>query len=107
MLGFDLSHLSAGEVKHLLAEQFQDDHVVLAEALARTTRSHDVADERGPVLWPLLLQDLEGKKCVNKKNSSTNGLCVLINTQSPLTHLHQDHIQLCQVNSLFLKQKSR
>ena len=62
VLGLDLGHLPAGEVKHLLAEQLEDDHVVLAEALAGAAGPHDVADEGGPVLGPLLLQDLrEGR----------------------------------------------
>ena len=60
MLCLDLGHLSAGEVKHLLAEQLEDDHVVLTQALACATRAHDVTDEGGPVLGPLLLQDLPG-----------------------------------------------
>ena len=59
MLGLDLSHLAAGKVKDLLAEQLENDHVVLTKALAGTTRPDDVADECGPVLGPLLLQDLE------------------------------------------------
>lgn len=29
VLGLDLGHLSAGEVKYLLTEQLEDDHVVL------------------------------------------------------------------------------
>lgn len=58
MLGFDLGHLATGEVKHLLAQQFQDDHVVLAKALAGATGAHNVTDEGGPVLRPLLFQDL-------------------------------------------------
>ena len=62
MLGLDLGHLSTREVKHLLTEQLEDDHVVLTEALAGAAGSHDVTDERGPVLGPLLLQDLEGKE---------------------------------------------
>lgn len=69
VLGFDLSHLSTGEVEHLLAEQLQDDHVVLAEALACAACSHNVADERWPVLRPLLLQDL-GRKSVKEINTS-------------------------------------
>jgi len=60
VLGLDLGHLSTGEVKDLFAEQLEDDHVVLAEALAGAARAHDVADEGGPVLGPLLLQDLPG-----------------------------------------------
>ena len=58
MLGFDLGHLATGEVKNLLAEQFEDDHVVLTEALAGPTRAHDITDEGGPVFGPFLLQDL-------------------------------------------------
>lgn len=58
VLGLHLGHLAAGEVKNLLAEQFQDDHVVLTEALARPTRPHDVTDEGGPVFGPFLLQNL-------------------------------------------------
>lgn len=59
MFGLDLGHLATREVKHLLAEQLQNDHVVLTEALAGTTRPHNVTDEGGPVLGPLLLQDLQ------------------------------------------------
>ena len=58
MLGFDLGHLSAGEVEHLLAQQLQDDHVVLAQALAGAAGAHYVTDEGGPMLRPLLLKDL-------------------------------------------------
>lgn len=59
MLGLDLGHLAAGEVKDFLAEQLENDHVVLTKALAGTTGPHDVTDEGGPVLGPLLLQDLQ------------------------------------------------
>lgn len=59
VLGLHLRHLATGEVKDLLAEQLQDDHVVLTEALAGPTRAHDVADEGGPVFGPFLLQDLK------------------------------------------------
>lgn len=58
MLGLDLSHLATGEIKDLLAEQLEDDHVVLTKALAGATRPDNVADEGGPVLRPLLLEDL-------------------------------------------------
>lgn len=58
MLCLDLGHLAAGEIKDLFAEQLEDDHVVLTEALARATRPDNVADEGGPVLGPLLFQDL-------------------------------------------------
>lgn len=59
VLGLHLGHLAAGEVKDLLAQQLEDDHVVLTEALTGPTRTHNVADEGGPVFGPLLLQDLE------------------------------------------------
>lgn len=59
MLGLDLGHLATREVKHLLAEQLENDHVVLTEALAGSTCPHDVSDEGGPVFGPLLLQDLQ------------------------------------------------
>lgn len=63
VFGLHLGHLAAGEVKHLLAEQLEDDHVVLTEALAGPTRTHDVADEGGPVFGPFLLQDLRAEAC--------------------------------------------
>lgn len=62
MFGLDLGHLSTGEVEHLLAEQLEDDHVVLAKALAGAARPDNVANERGPVLGPFLLQDLSRKE---------------------------------------------
>lgn len=61
VFGLHLGHLATGEVKHLLTEQLEDDHVVLTEALAGPTRSHDVADEGGPVFGPFLLQDLRAE----------------------------------------------
>ena len=64
VLGLHLGHLSAGEVKDLLAEQLEDDHVVLTEALAGPTRTHDVTDESRPVFGPFLFQDLEKQSCV-------------------------------------------
>lgn len=62
MLGLDLGHLATGEIKDLLAEQLENDHVVLTKALAGPTRAHDVADEGGPVFGPFLLQDLNQSK---------------------------------------------
>lgn len=62
MFGLDLGHLPAGEVKDLLTEQLEDDHVVLTQALAGTAGTHDVTDEGGPVLGPLLLQDLHKQR---------------------------------------------
>lgn len=58
MLSFYLSNLATGKIKHFFTQQFEDDHVVLAEALTGPAGPHDVTDERGPVLRPLLLQDL-------------------------------------------------
>lgn len=62
MFGLDLSHLATGEVKHFLAEQLEDCHVVLTEALAGPTGPHYITDEGGPVFGPLLFQDLQ-KRC--------------------------------------------
>ena len=69
MLGLHLGHLTAGEVKNLFAEEFEDDHVVLTEALAGPTRSYDVANEGGPVFGPLLLQDLKRRRTVSSAAS--------------------------------------
>jgi hypothetical protein len=51
-------HRVLREVKHVLGEQPQDLHVVLAEHLRRLARAADVADEPRPVVRPLLLEDL-------------------------------------------------
>ena len=53
MFCFGLGHLSRAEVEHLLTEQLQDDHVVLAQRLVRLRRADDVGDETLPVLRPL------------------------------------------------------
>ncbi len=100
VFGFDLSHLPAGEVKHLLTEELQDDHVVLTQALAGATRSHNVTDERGPVLRPLLLQNLHA----NRKTSTELFTLTISWLQICLkhTHLHQDHVELCYVNPFLL-----
>lgn len=58
VLGLGLGHLAAGEVEDLLAEQLQDGHVVLTQALVGFARTNDVRDERLPVLGPLSLQYL-------------------------------------------------
>lgn len=99
VFGFDLSHLAAGEVKHLLTEELQDDHVVLTQALTGATRTHDVTDECGPVLRPLLLQDLHtNRNTVSHTPSQNPGDKNSWND----AHLHQDHVELCYVNPLFL-----
>lgn len=59
VLCLDLSHLAAGEVKHFLAEQLEDCHVVLTEAFAGSTGSHYITDKGGPVFGPLLFQNLQ------------------------------------------------
>ena len=53
MFCFCLSHLAGAEVEDLLAEQLQDDHVVLAQRLVGLGRADDVGDETLPVLRPL------------------------------------------------------
>ena len=58
VLGLGLGELAGAEVEHLLGEQRQDVHVVVAERLVRLARAHDVRDEGVPVPWPLPLQDL-------------------------------------------------
>ena len=50
----DLGQLPLGEVKNLLAEQFEDGHAVLAQRLARLGGAHDVWHKVGPLVWPLL-----------------------------------------------------
>ena len=57
VLGLGLGHLAAREVKHLLRQQLQDDHVVLTQRLVGFTRSDDVRNKGLPVLGPLPLQD--------------------------------------------------
>lgn len=63
VFGLHLGHLAAGKVKHLLTEQLEDDHVVLAKALTSPTRTHNVADKGRPVFGPFLLQDLRAESC--------------------------------------------
>lgn len=58
MLRLGLGHLSAREVEHFLAEQLQNLHIVLTQRLVGFTRAYNVADERGPVLRPLVLEYL-------------------------------------------------
>jgi len=58
LLDLGLSHLAGREVEHLLAQEFEDHHVVLAQALVGTTGIRDLTDKSIPVSWPLLLDDL-------------------------------------------------
>lgn len=58
VFGLHLCHLTTREVKHLLAEELQNDHVVLAQAFTGAARSNNVTDKCGPVFRPLLLQNL-------------------------------------------------
>ena len=57
MFGFRLSHLTRAEIEDLLAEKFQDDHVVLAQGLVGLGCANDVGDEALPVLRPLPLKN--------------------------------------------------
>lgn len=95
MFGLHLGHLATGEIKNLLAEQFQDDHVVLTEALAGPTCSHNIADERGPVFGPFLLQDLKQFRevelhlspscnCARLSHSLKYQMCI---------YLYEDHVE--------------
>lgn len=86
VLGLDLGHLAAREVKNLLAEQFEDDHVVLTEALAGPTRTHNITDEGGPVFGPFLLQDLnrEEELCVTSLTTSCRSRVKQSNVYSPV-----------------------
>ncbi len=65
MFGFHLCHLATGEVKHLLTEELENYHIVLAKALTGAARSNNIADKCGPVFRPLLLQDLNTKTSSN------------------------------------------
>ena len=53
MFCFGLSHLARAEVEDFLAEQLEDDHVVLTQRLVGLRRADDVGNETLPVLWPL------------------------------------------------------
>lgn len=100
VLGLHLGHLAAGEVKHLLAEQLEDDHVVLAEALAGPAGTHDVTDEGGPVLGPFLLQDLQ-------QTSVTLLSFQLKKPNAAFSHLYEDHVEFGDINTLLLWRKVR
>ena len=62
VFGFRLGHLARAEVEDLFAEQLEDDHVVLAEALVGLAGADDIGDERLPVFGPFTFQDLRGKR---------------------------------------------
>jgi hypothetical protein len=49
---------SACTAPHLLREQLEDVHTVLAQALALLRRAHQVRDEAPPPRRPVVLQDL-------------------------------------------------
>lgn len=91
VLGLHLGHLAAGEVKDLLAQQLEDDHVVLTQALAGPTRTHNVADEGGPVFGPLLLQDLEILQRIRALHR--NSPCHIVSKHWTFAYLHEDHVQ--------------
>lgn len=54
-----LGEFAAREVEDLLAKQLEDDHGVLTQRLARLGRCHNVWDECGPLVRPVLLQHLQ------------------------------------------------
>ena len=58
MLRLGLRHLALGKIKHLLAQQLENLHVVLAQRLGRAARPHNVGNEGGPLAGPLLLENL-------------------------------------------------
>lgn len=91
VLGLHLGHLAAGEVKDLLAQQLEDDHVVLTEALAGPTRTHNVADEGGPVFGPLLLKDLGRVQRI--RALSPKSPCHIVSKHWMFAYLHEDHVQ--------------
>ena len=62
---FGLRHLTEREVKHFLREQLQHNHVVLTERLVGSRGADDVRNKGGPVLGPLVLEDLyKASSCV-------------------------------------------
>ena len=54
-----LGHLFGGEVKHFFGQEAQDGHVVFADREGAARRRHDLGDKVGPVVGPLLLEDLD------------------------------------------------
>jgi hypothetical protein len=58
MLCLYLRHDSLREVEHLLAQQLEDLHVVLAERFAGLGRPNQVWYKRGPFGRPFVLQNL-------------------------------------------------
>jgi len=51
-------HISHQTSRVHAPQQFENDHVVLAEALVGLARTHYVTNETRPVVWPFVLQDL-------------------------------------------------
>ncbi len=96
VLGFHLGHLAAREVKNLLAEQFEDDHVVLTEALAGPTRSHDITAQGGPVVGPFLLQDLNGEEELGVTSLITtcqSWFLYQVSNSQMFIYLYEDHVE--------------
>lgn len=103
MLSFYLSDLATGKIKHLFTEQFQDHHVVLAEALTGPAGSHDIADERRPVLRPLLFQDLQGEAATRETRTKIRHFSTRFKILSTLAYLNKNHIQFPNIHFLFLE----
>jgi len=58
LLNFDLRHLLGRVIEHLLREQAENNHVVFAECKISFARLHEFRDKCGPIVWPLLLENL-------------------------------------------------
>jgi hypothetical protein len=71
-------HLLLRVVEHLLREQAQDDHVVLAYAQAAVTRRDDLVDEGGPVVRPFLLEDRDEDEVELVQQSAVGAAAVVV-----------------------------
>ena len=91
---FRLRHLAEWEVKHFLGEQFQHNHVILTERLVGSRGADDVRNEGGPVLGPLVLEDLyKAASCARFYNR--------IYEQEVIgAHLNEDHVELPEIDFL-------
>lgn len=107
MLSFDLSNLATGKIKHLFTQQFQDDHVVLAEALTGPAGSHNIADERWPVLRPLLFQDLQREAATHETHGKGTDFTVRFKMVQTLAYLNKNHIQFSNIHFLFLEKEEK
>lgn len=105
MLGFYLSNLATGKIKHFFTQQFQNHHVVLAEALTGPARSHNIADKRRPVLRPLLFQDLQREAATRETHSKGKDFTIKFKMLWTLAYLNKNHIQFSNIHFLFLEKR--